>query len=66
LIRDSRYFDDPEVYRSSVEDGSAKSKRLGKMRLMVADAQGAKNGAGKIAFAPFGLGKRVEKGKWYD
>ena len=68
LMRDSRYFDDCGMYTSSVEDGSDKSKRLGKLRVMVANVEGGsgKENAGKIAFAPAEVGKRVEKGRWYD
>jgi hypothetical protein len=66
LIRDSPYFDDCGIYRSSAEDGPEKSRRLGKLKVMVADVRSEKDEAGKIAFAPVGLGKRVEKGRWYD
>jgi hypothetical protein len=66
LIRDSTYFEDCGVYLHSVEDGPEKSKRLSEVRVMVADVHSGKSEAGKIAFAPMGIGKRVEKGKWYQ
>jgi hypothetical protein len=66
LVRDSRYFEDVTgVYGNSVEDGPEKSKRLGRMRVMLTDVRDGR-GAGKIAFAPQGMGKRIEKGRWYD
>jgi hypothetical protein len=64
--RDLRCFDDPEASKSSVEDGYAKGIRLGNIKVMVADVQGEDDGAGKIAFSPFGMAKRVEKERWYD
>ncbi|KAH7073753.1 hypothetical protein BKA63DRAFT_554084 [Paraphoma chrysanthemicola] len=65
LIRDSIYFEDRGVYINSTEDGSQKSKRLAEMKVMVADVGSKQEKAGKIAFAPVGGGKKVEKGKWY-
>jgi hypothetical protein len=66
LIRDSTYFQDHGVYNNSVEDGPEKSRRLRKLRVMVADVRSQKEDAGKIAFAPAGMGKRIEKGRWYE
>jgi hypothetical protein len=66
LIRDYTYFEDCGVNLHSVEDGPEKSRRLGKMRIMVADVHSGKSEAGKIAFAPIGMGNRVEKGRWYE
>jgi hypothetical protein len=65
-IRDLRCFDDPEASKSSIEDGYAKGIRLGKIKVMVVDVQEENNGAGKIAFAAFGIGWRIEKERWYD
>jgi len=66
LIRDSTHFEDCGVYKNSAEDGADKSKRLGKLQVMIADIGSEKEEPGKIAFAPVGLGKRVEKGRWYN
>jgi hypothetical protein len=62
LTRDSAYFNDPEMSVNSVEDGSERTKRLGAMRVMVGEVRDS----GRIAFLPVGMGKRVEKGQWYD
>ena len=66
LVRDSTYFEGPDVYQNSAEDGVDKSKRLGKLQVMVADVGSGKEQVGKIAFAPAGIGKGVEKGRWYN
>jgi hypothetical protein len=68
LVRDSRYFEDVTgMYRNSAEDGFEKSRRLGRMRVMLADVSGGTE-TGKIAFAPVsrGMVTRVEKGRWYE
>jgi hypothetical protein len=66
LVRDSKYFEDViGVYGNSVEDGPEKSKRLGRMRVMLADVRDG-SAVGKIAFALQGMGERIEKGRWYD
>ncbi|KAF2821583.1 hypothetical protein CC86DRAFT_106527 [Ophiobolus disseminans] len=69
LTRDSVFFTDAD-HKSTTEDGPQRSKRLGKMCVMVADVGGggSKEGVGRIAFAPaeMGRGRRVEKGRWYD
>lgn len=65
LTRDSAYFEDCGLHLNSAEDGSERSKRLGKTRVMVA-AVGGKEGACTIAFAPAEIGTRIEKGKCYD
>ncbi|KAF2653263.1 hypothetical protein K491DRAFT_680660 [Lophiostoma macrostomum CBS 122681] len=61
LVRDSTYFDDCGIDGKSTEGGAEWSKRLGKLRVMVADVGGEADGPGKIAFAPVGIGKRVVK-----
>jgi hypothetical protein len=61
LVRDSTYFDDCGIDGKSIEGGAETSKRLGKLRVMVADVGGEADGPGKIAFAPVGIGKRVVK-----
>ena len=66
LIRESPYFNGPEIYQNSVEDGAQRSKRLGAMRVMVGDVGYDKEGPGKIAFVLESMGRRVEKGRWYD
>lgn len=65
LIRDSTYFEDYGIYNNSVEDGPEKTRRLGKMMVMVADVHSEDQQAGKIAFAPCRVGKQVEKQRWY-
>jgi hypothetical protein len=66
LVRDSRYFEDViGVYRISAEDGPEKSKRLGRMRVMLADMRDGRD-TGKIAFAPQGIGEKVQTWRWYD
>jgi hypothetical protein len=65
LVRDSTYFHDCGVDANSTEGGPEKSKRLAKLRVMVADVGDGPDGAGKIAFAPVGMGKRVVKGRTY-
>jgi hypothetical protein len=64
LIRGSSYFED--TYKNNLEDGAHKTKRLGSMRVMVADVRNRGERAGGIAFAPADIGQRVEKGRWYD
>lgn len=66
LMRYSRYFADSDVSGNSAENGSDRSKRLGKLKVMVADVRGDQKFAVKIAFAPVGMGKRVTKGRWYE
>jgi hypothetical protein len=39
LLKDSKYFDDPMYHMTSTEDSSQKSKRLGSLRIMVADVR---------------------------
>jgi len=63
LTRDSPYFQELLAGTNSTEDGPDKVKRLGKMRVMIADVGMDKR---KIAFAPAGSGKSVEKGKRYE
>lgn len=70
LIRDSTYFEDSSRYKNSTEDGLEKSKRLGALRVIVADVGSGRGVTGRIAFAPVGRGqdriRRVEKGRLYD
>ncbi|KAF2030769.1 hypothetical protein EK21DRAFT_111641 [Setomelanomma holmii] len=66
LIRDSTCFQDSGVSGSSAEGGPEKSKRLGRLKVMVADVRGEKEEAERIAFAPVRIGKRIEKGRWYE
>lgn len=65
LIRDSRYFEDGDVYGNSAEDGAEKSKRLGRLKVMVADVSDVAKGTHKIAFVPAGAGERVRKATQY-
>jgi hypothetical protein len=65
LIRDSIYFEGRGEHGNSAGNGSDKSRRLGAMKVMIADVGIANERAGKIAFVPVGIGMRVEKGKWY-
>lgn len=66
LIRDSAYFDDRGIYGNSVEDGPEKTRRLGKMMVMVADVSSDDPVAGKIAFAPCTRSRRVKTQRWYN
>jgi hypothetical protein len=66
LIRDSAHFEDCGTYRNSVEDGPEKTRRLGKMMVMVADVHSDDPVAGKIAFAPCTTSKRVKTKRWYN
>ncbi|ORY04463.1 hypothetical protein BCR34DRAFT_572675 [Clohesyomyces aquaticus] len=65
LIRDSTFFDDFGMYKNSMEDGVEKTKRLGELRVMIADVGSGTDGVGKIAFAPVGAGERVRKRRMY-
>jgi hypothetical protein len=66
LIRDSRFFESQGMQGNSVEDGPQKTRRLGRVRIMVADVKGNKQETGKIAFVPAGLGGRIEKRRWFE
>jgi hypothetical protein len=66
LISDSMYFAHYGVYNNSTEDGSERSKRLGKLKVMVANVRVEPKDRDKIAFAPAELGERIEKGRWCD
>jgi hypothetical protein len=57
LTRDSAYVDGPEMYKNTVEGGTARSKRPGSLRIMVGDVQSGKEGADKTMFAPASSGK---------
>ena len=65
LIRDSTYFEDYGVNTSSVEDGVEKSRRLGGLKVMIADVGNGMKNASKIAFTPVGVGGRVKEGTFY-
>jgi hypothetical protein len=64
-IRDSVYFQDEDVQGNSVEGGTSKTRRLGKMKVMIADVQSGGD-MGRIAFAPVEAGQRVKRGRWYE
>ena len=66
LMRDSVYFEDRGTDTNSTEDGSGKSKRLGRLRIIVGDVEGREEGRRRIAFVPAEIGKRVRKERWYD
>ena len=66
LTRNSAYFPDVDNNVSSAEDGPTRSKRLGGLRVMVADVRDRKDAVGRIAFAPKEIGGKVGKGRWYD
>jgi hypothetical protein len=61
--RDSTYFNDYQ--HSSCEDGIARTKRLGSIRVKLTDVQGMET-VGKIALAPAQDGLRVRKGRYYE
>lgn len=65
LVRDSTYFHGDGAQGNSVEGGAAKAKRLGDMRVMIADVKGDEV-VGKVAFAPAESGKRVKPMRWYE
>lgn len=67
LMRDSVYFNDPKYSLNSTKEGPKRSKRLGSVKVMVADVQGH-GGVGKVAFVPVGegMGNRVETKRWYE
>ncbi|KAF2728952.1 hypothetical protein EJ04DRAFT_569078 [Polyplosphaeria fusca] len=65
LTRDSTYFEGYDMYKNSTEDGPTKSKRLGGLRVMVADVGSGAEGIGKIALVPVGMGKRVRMRRMY-
>jgi hypothetical protein len=62
-MRDSTYFNDYKG--NSSEDGIARTKRLGSIRVKLTDVQGMQT-VGRIAFAPAQEGLRVRKGRWYE
>jgi hypothetical protein len=64
-IKDSVYFQDEQVQGNSAEHGASKTRRLRKMKVMVADVQSG-NDVGRIAFAPAEAGQRVKRGRWYE
>jgi hypothetical protein len=66
LTRNSSYFPDVDHGANSAEDGPTRSKRLGGLRVMVADVRGGKDAVDRIAFAPKEIRGKVEKGRWYD
>ncbi|KAF2727384.1 hypothetical protein EJ04DRAFT_479071 [Polyplosphaeria fusca] len=65
LIRDSTYFEDSGIYKSSTENGPDKTRRLRGLKVMVADVGSNTDGVGKIAFAPMGIGERIKKNHSY-
>jgi hypothetical protein len=65
LVKDSPFFGDNRSKQSSTEEGADTTKRLGSLRVMVADVRGDEE-AGRIAFAPPDVDKRVKKGRGYD
>jgi hypothetical protein len=64
-IRDSVYFQDEDVQGNSAEGETSRTRRLGKMKVMVADVQSGGD-VGRIAFVPFEAGRRVKRGRWYE
>jgi hypothetical protein len=64
-IRDSVYFHNEDVQGNSAEGGTSKTRRLGKMKVIIADVQSGGD-VGRIAFAPVEAGQRVKKGRWYE
>jgi hypothetical protein len=62
-MQDSTYFKDYKG--NSCEDGIARTKRLGSIRVKLTDVQGMET-MGKIAFTPAQDGLRVRKGRWYE
>jgi hypothetical protein len=65
LIRDSKYFNESEVQGNSAEDGTGKTKRLGYLKVMLADTKSDED-VGKIAFAPASTESRVRRRRWYE
>lgn len=65
LTRDSSYFKDFRMYKNSTEDEPARTKRLGRLKVMIADVGSGTDGVGKIAFAPVGVGERIRKRRSY-
>jgi hypothetical protein len=70
LLRDWKCFEDIDVdYKgsaqdNSIEDGQAKTKRFGKLKVQVADIRGDDN-VGRIAFASVQEGLRVCRNRLY-
>jgi hypothetical protein len=63
LVQDPRFFSD---IGNSAEDGAKKTKRLGALRVMLADVQSGHE-IGKMAFAPVeAADKRIKRGRWYE
>lgn len=65
LIRDSKYFDESEIQGNSAENGSEKTKRLGYLKVMLADTKSDED-VGKIAFVPASTESRVRRRRWYE
>jgi hypothetical protein len=65
LVRDSKFFDDSQTQGNSAENATKKTKRLGTMKVMIADVKSGKE-VGKIALVPVGKGRRVKKRRWYE
>lgn len=66
LLRDSTYFQSHGMQGNSTENGSAKARRLGNLRIMVGDCSNEHDEAGKMALHPAQMGRKIEKEKWYN
>ena len=64
-IRDSRYFHDREIQGNSAADGTGMTRRLGHLKVMIADTKTDED-VGKIAFVPAHAESRVRRRRWYQ
>jgi hypothetical protein len=65
LVRDSKFFDDSQTQGNSTENVTKKTKRLAKMKVMIADVKSGEE-VGRIAFVPDDRWGRVKKRRWYE